>query len=122
MFRIARDGTYLEVKGDPARWSVPTEEIVGRTCATSCRPTSPRSSCGRCRPAAQGVQTVEYRLTIDGEQRDFEARLVPSGDDEVVVIVRDFTDRTRLEDGAVATARGVQREQEFTRASSTSRP
>jgi PAS domain S-box-containing protein len=62
------------------------------------------------------VQTTEYRLTIGGEPRDFEARLVPSGDDEVVVIVRDFTDRRRLEEELSLRLGAVQREQEFTRA------
>src|SRR5206468_8672533 len=67
-------------------------------------------------PAAKGVQTVEYRLNIEGEDRDFEGRLVPSGNDEVVVIVRDFTDRTRLEEELARRLREVQHEQEFTRA------
>ncbi len=62
------------------------------------------------------VQRMEYRLLIGGEPRDFEARLVPAGEDEMVVIVRDFTDRRRLEDELSVRLEAVQREQEFTRA------
>src|SRR4029453_14307991 len=71
---------------------------------------------GALRARPRGVQTIEYWLTIDGEPRDFEARLVPSGDDEVVVIVRDFTDRIRLGQEAARRLASIQREQEFTRA------
>ncbi len=62
------------------------------------------------------VRRTEYRLIIDGEPRDFEARLVPAGEDEMVVIVRDFTDRRRLEDELSLRLEAVQREQDFTRA------
>ena len=41
--------------------------------------------------------------------------MVPAGNDEVVVIVRDFTDRTRLEDELSRRLETLQREQEFTR-------
>ncbi|MGE5275135.1 MAG: PAS domain S-box protein [Verrucomicrobiota bacterium] len=117
MFRIARDGTYLEVKGDPSRMVVPPEELLGR----SVRDVLPRDLADRfeealAAPASKGVQTVEYRLPIADEERYFEARMVPSGNDEVVVIVRDFTDRARLEEELARRLREVQHEQEFTRA------
>jgi PAS domain S-box-containing protein len=117
MFRIARDGTYLEVKGDPERMIVPPEELLGQ----SVREVLPgdladRFEAALSAPVSKGVQTVEYRLTIAGEEHYFEARMVPSGDDEVVVIVRDFTDRARLEEELARRLREVQHEQEFTRA------
>jgi PAS domain S-box-containing protein len=116
MFRIARDGTYLEAKGRRESMVRPTEEIVGSN-VRDVLPPDVASEFARALavPAARGVQTVEYRLTIDGQTRDFEGRFVPSGDDEVVVIVRDFTDRTRLEDELSRKLATVEREQEFTR-------
>jgi PAS domain S-box-containing protein len=116
MFRIARDGTYLEAKGRRESMVRSTEDIVGSN-VREILPPDVASQFVRALavPAARGVQTVEYRLTIEGEQRDFEGRFVPSGDDEVVVIVRDFTDRTRLETELSYKLEALEREQKFTR-------
>jgi PAS domain S-box-containing protein len=116
MFRMARDGTYLEVKGDPASMVLPPEELIG----ASIRDVLPQEVVRRFEsalsaPVAKGVQTTEYRLEINGVERDFEARMVPAGNDEVVVIVRDFTDRTRLEDELSVKLEALEREQEFVR-------
>jgi PAS domain S-box-containing protein len=117
MFRIARDGTYLEAKGRRESLVRPVDEIVGRDVRELLPPEVAESFVQALAvPASEGVQTLEYRLTIEGEERDFEARLVPSGNDEVVVIVRDFTDRRRLEEELALRLAIVQREQEFTRA------
>jgi PAS domain S-box-containing protein len=116
MLRIARDGTYLEVTGDPARMIVPPEKLIGQ----SVRDVLPAELAERfeatlAMPASKGVQTLEYRLPIGGEEHYFEARLMPSGDDEVVVIVRDFTDRMRLEEELSRQVESLQRERDFTR-------
>ncbi len=116
MFRVARDGTYLEVKGDSESLIRPREELID----LQVQDVLPREVAERflealAQPASKGVQTVEYRLAIGGVERDFEARMVPSGDDEVVVIVRDFTERTHLESELARRLGEVQREQEFTR-------
>jgi PAS domain S-box-containing protein len=117
MFRIARDGTYLEVKGDPSRLVVPPEELLGRSVRDVLPPDlADRFEEALAAPVSKGVQTVEYRLPIVGEERYFEARMVPAGNDEVVVIVRDFTDRARLEEELARRLGEVQHEQEFTRA------
>jgi PAS domain S-box-containing protein len=116
MFRIARDGTYLEAKGRREAMVRPAEEIVGKNVRELLPPdVAAQFVRALSVPAARGVQTVEYRLTIEGEQRDFEGRFVPSGDDEVVVIVRDFTDRTRLEAELSHKLESLEREQKFTR-------
>jgi PAS domain S-box-containing protein len=117
MFRIARDGTYLEAKGRRESLVRPVEEIIGRT-VNELLPADVAAQFihALAQPPDAGVQTVEYRLTIEGVERWFEGRLVPSGDDEVVVIVRDFTDRRRLEYELERRLETVQREQAFTRA------
>lgn len=37
-------------------------------------------------------QEYDYRLTVEGEQRHFECRMVPSGSDEALAVIRDVTD------------------------------
>lgn len=44
------------------------------------------------------VQTIEYELLLHGEIRYFEARLVRSGLNEVLTMVRNITDRKRTEE------------------------
>ncbi|MGB6837509.1 MAG: PAS domain S-box protein [Dehalococcoidia bacterium] len=51
------------------------------------------------------TQTFEYRLPVplpDGDLRDYEARLVVSGQDEVLVISRDITECRRAEEALAA--------------------
>jgi two-component system KDP operon response regulator KdpE len=43
------------------------------------------------------VQKMEYQLVEDGEVKDYEARIVPIGDDRVVALVRDYTAQKRRE-------------------------
>jgi PAS domain S-box-containing protein len=117
MLRIARDGTYLEAKGNPDRMIMPPEELLGLSVRDVLPPDlADQFEAGLAMPASRGVTSLEYRLEIRGEEHYFEARMVPSGNDEVVVIVRDFTDRARLEEELARRLREVQHEQEFTRA------
>ncbi len=116
MFRIARDGTYLEVQGDPSQLIEPREQLIGQAVQDFLPPDISERFLELLAKPGKDVQRMEYRLLIGGEPRDFEARLVPAGEDEMVVIVRDFTDRRRLEDELSVRLEAVQREQEFTRA------
>jgi signal transduction histidine kinase len=43
------------------------------------------------------MQSVEYELELDGVVHSCESRMVPSGDDEVVIIMRDFTAQRRAD-------------------------
>ena len=117
MFRMARDGTYLEAAGRRESLIRPREELIGRSVGELLpRDVADRFEAALSQPASVGVQTIEYRLTIEGEDRDFEARIVPAGNDEMMVIVRDFTERTQLEEELSRRLETVQREQAFTRA------
>jgi C4-dicarboxylate-specific signal transduction histidine kinase len=46
---------------------------------------------------SQEAQAFQYTLTFDGVELHWEARVVPTGEDEVLVIVRDVTQRRRAE-------------------------
>jgi PAS domain S-box-containing protein len=99
MFRISREGIYREFAGDVTRLASPAETLVGG----SVYDLVPEDvSQALMAAAAEALETgslarTEYRLrTLDGEERDFEARVVPSADDEVVAIVRDVTELNRV--------------------------
>ncbi len=48
------------------------------------------------------MQIFEYQILVDGRMRDHEVRLVVSGSDEVLAIVRDITDRKHLDRELIA--------------------
>ncbi|HEU4448863.1 MAG TPA: PAS domain-containing protein [Gaiellaceae bacterium] len=98
MFRMDRDGTYLEVKGEPEDLAGPPEELVG----SRAHEVLPPEVAG---PLVEGIRraidtgegvTGEYTLELNGVPRDFEARIVKAGD-EAVLIVREFTERNRAQ-------------------------
>jgi PAS domain S-box-containing protein len=100
MFRVTRDGTTLDVQGDDAAALVlPAEEQIGRN-ARDVLPPEVADAILACieRALETGeMSSVEYELEMDGEARVFESRMVPSGANEVVTIVRDFTEQRRAE-------------------------
>jgi PAS domain S-box-containing protein len=101
MFQISKDGTFLNYKARYEDLAVPPSEFLGKkVCEVF--PSEFGQEAMRCiNQALQtgGVQVLEYRLPVlKGEMRDFEARIVASGKDEVLAIVRDITERKRAEE------------------------
>ncbi|MBD2297647.1 MULTISPECIES: PAS domain S-box protein [Nostocales] len=99
MFRMSRDGEYLDLKGDGISLTLTKEEIVGKNM----RDLLPNDLAliGQETIAktldAGSLQTCEYQLPTPKGIRDYEARLVVSGADEVLAIVRDITERKQVE-------------------------
>src|SRR5581483_3065152 len=117
MIRTARDGTYLDVKGNPAALIRPASELIGRTIWDVVPAERARSlmACVERTLETGEAQTIEYQLELDGQRRDFEARMVPSGEDEVLAVVREFTERRLLQDELRERLGELEREQEVTR-------
>src|SRR5215207_1774871 len=100
MFRISRDGEYLDFRArDEGKLYVPPEEFVGRTL----REIMPPELAG---PMLDGIaraldtgetQLIEYNLPMPEGVRDFETRLVASGPEEILSVVRDVTGRKLAE-------------------------
>jgi PAS domain S-box-containing protein len=97
MFRMSRDGTYLDFKGDRADLAAPPEELIGsRAHDILPRTVADKLVIGIGEALDTGrVVTGDYKLVLDEVERTFEARIVRDGD-EAVLIVRDFTERDRL--------------------------
>jgi PAS domain S-box-containing protein len=99
MFRISRDSEYLDLKSEGANVILTREEIVGKhvqellpsdVAAISLEAIAKTLDSGT-------LQTCEYQLPTPLGIKDYEARLVVSGQDEVVAIVRDITERKQAE-------------------------
>jgi len=99
MFLVSPDGVFVDYKGAATDLAVPPDEIVGRTIEDLLPAGIARAARrGTERALATGeLQTFDYVLPLGGEARAFEARLVASGDGNVLVICRDITARKRAE-------------------------
>ena len=102
MFRLKADGTYVDFHAEEsADLAVPPEKLVGLNIRQAPFPPDVVDQC--LAAIEQAIQTgrmqvVEYSLPQPGGERVYEARIVKSSaDDEVVSIVRDVTERKRLE-------------------------
>nr|WP_278560288.1 PAS domain S-box protein [Fischerella thermalis] len=94
VFCISRDGEYLDFKGEyttkeivgkklweilPANVALIKQEAIAKTLVTNT------------------LQVCEYQLSTPWGVRDYQARLVKSGENEVLAIVRDITEPKKTE-------------------------
>jgi diguanylate cyclase (GGDEF)-like protein/PAS domain S-box-containing protein len=100
MFRMDQEGLILEAKESrDFQFSLPLTSLVGKKIFE----TMPLATARNLMAASERVlnslttETSEYQLMIKGYLHDFEARLVASGENEILVIVRDITERARAE-------------------------
>jgi PAS domain S-box-containing protein len=100
MFRISRDGTFLDFHSTERAPLMDPETLVGASVFDY---PVPRELIDRIMAAAETAfetgrrQTIEYELDDERGFRYQEARISPSGENEFFVIVRDVTDRKRSE-------------------------
>ena len=111
MYRVAADGTFLEFRlGETARLPVDSDDLVGMNVREILsRRGRPTPCLSRCERALENdtVELVNYTLQWEGDPlRHLEARIVRSGDDEAVAIVRDITPQKLQEQALEALAEG----------------
>ena len=101
MFRMNREGVYLDYKADTRdlyAQSVPT--LIGRRNRDISPPAFASLIEQKIRDTLESgkLQTFEFQLPIPNRgMREYEARMVASGPDEVTAIVRDITERKQIE-------------------------
>ncbi|NWJ44300.1 MAG: response regulator [Chloroflexi bacterium] len=100
MLRINQDGLILNYK--PSKESllpVTLENLIGRTLVDIFEPGLASVYLSNVREALNNLETrvFEYQLLIDNSIRDFEARIVVSGENETLAILRDITERKTVE-------------------------
>lgn len=110
LFRIRADMTFLDVRLPQAgQFVLPAEKLIGTRVHDLPLPEELKEfGIATMRRALETgtFQRVEYELPMpDGSRRYQEARVSPSGADEVVVIVRDTTDLKRAEQHRIAAER-----------------
>ncbi len=112
IFKVSADGRlvdYVPAKGQEI--GLPNDEFMGKPISDVLPHEVSGGTVQRIHRALAGeeIPPYEYRLSVAGEERHFEARISPSGQGSVVVLVRDITERRRTEErtrflaGAAAT-------------------
>jgi PAS domain S-box-containing protein len=100
MFRNHRDGTYLDFHTPDASMLIaPPDEFLGRKTQDLLPPDLAAQHLHCIEQALQTgeQQYYEYEVPIEDAVRTFEARMVVCGQDEVLTIIRDITDRRQME-------------------------
>jgi rsbT co-antagonist protein RsbR len=101
MFRLNRAGEYLDCKiSREHELYLPPEQIIGKRLQDLMPPETTEAWLEWIALALDSgrMQVHEYRMPTPHGQRDFEARLLVSGVDEVLTIVRDVTERVQAEE------------------------
>ena len=100
MFLLDKEGVYLDYHAkDPHDLLFPPERFLGRNIREVLQPelAEALAPCFERALQSRETQVLEYTLPIFGEERHYEARVVPSSRDKLLSLVRDITDQKRAE-------------------------
>ena len=100
ILRYARDGTYLDARPDAHTSEFfSREDFIGRNVRDLLPDELADTILAGIEAALDSgdTQVIEYDVEIGGALHRREARIVPSGDGEVVAITRDFTEQRQTE-------------------------
>ena len=100
MFRLTHDGVFLDFRANnESNLYVPPDVIIGKQMGEVMPPhVAEMAMLTIARALEMGqMQMFEYQLPLAGTLQDFEARVIPSGPEEVLGIVRNVSDRKHVE-------------------------
>jgi len=100
VFRLDRQGTILECQGAQENLYLPREVFLGKRITDVLHAELPPLIMARLKKALHNrqLQVFEYELEIKGEPKHFECRMVAIGEDQAMAIIRDMTEKIRLEE------------------------
>jgi PAS domain S-box-containing protein len=107
IFRINKDGIFLEARGqEEIGYLRPSRGFLGKRLDEVLPKEVAQKAMYHLKRALQAheAQFFEYELNLKDGKRCYEARIVGSGEDEVLAIVRDMTDRKRAEEEIIRLA------------------
>jgi PAS domain S-box-containing protein len=100
VMRMSREGVYLEFFRASQFEVLGSESLIGQGIAGNYLPddmvANRMNAIHRALDTGK-LQIYEQDIVVAGQQRIEEVRIVPSGEEEAVVVVRDITKRARLE-------------------------
>jgi PAS domain S-box-containing protein len=101
MFLHTKEGVYLDYyTRDPRALLVPPDAFLGKNMRDVLPPELAEKimNCVGRLSGTDDTQVLEYSLQINGEDRDYEARIVSAEGDNVLSIIRDVTEAHRAVD------------------------
>lgn len=107
MVRISQDGVFLEARGSKdIKYLQPPQGFLGKRLEEMLPKGIAQKAMYHVRRAldTQEMQLFEFELSLEEGKRWYEARIVVSGEEEVLAIVRDMTERKRAEEQIIRLA------------------
>ncbi|MHB8156865.1 MAG: diguanylate cyclase domain-containing protein [Desulfocucumaceae bacterium] len=100
MFILGKDSTFLYYKeAKDCQLPIPPGNLLGKEISDVLPNGLARQILFFAEKALQTdeIQNFEFHLIFSGNEREYEARVVSSGEDEILVIIRDITYRKQME-------------------------
>ena len=100
ILRVNRQGIYIDaIASDQIDFAVPPKQMIGKSVLDILDSELSQQRMHYINQAfiTGEVQFHEYQIMIDGQRRYEEARIVVSGNDEAIILIRDITDRKQAE-------------------------
>ncbi|NPE31036.1 GAF domain-containing protein [Methanococcoides sp. SA1] len=100
MFKFSGDGTFIDYN-TPSEGSlmIPAREFIGKNISDIFPKHISTPSIVNIKKALKGgnIEILNYQMDLDEGVRYYESRFVATGEDEVLAIIRDITDRKEAE-------------------------
>lgn len=100
-FRIDKDGNFIDiVVDDPSKLISPPEESIGKNCKELLPPHLAEITLNAIKTTLSTGELIQfvYSLAMQDQTQWFDARVVKSGPDEALAIIRDISERQRAEE------------------------